>query len=160
MQQVWDTGSWLFTKVKPCCMLIITRKWPLTRKRTTTVFRWTGKFQRLTNGYILYFILYDFHNFTLYSKFYLQLVIMNSLNELGPVFQKSQTLSDLFWEPQFPLYLRKAEVLNHQTSQSCAKKLSGLSRNRPLLPVGLWTQLVEHCRGQGSNSFQVLSLVA
>lgn len=25
MQQVWDTGSWLFTKVKPCCMLIITR---------------------------------------------------------------------------------------------------------------------------------------
>ena len=90
-----------------------------------------------SNGYILYYILYDFHNFTLYSKFYLQLVIMNSLNGLGPVFQKSQTLSDLFWEPQFPPHLRKAEVLNHQTSQSCAKKFSGRSRNRPQLPVGL-----------------------
>ena len=79
-----------------------------------------------------------------------------------PVSQKSRNFSGLFRVPQFPLYLRNAEVLSHQTSQSSLfflhqkhvkgldcrlqsairfqfddwlfgpEKLSGHSRNRPL----------------------------
>ena len=35
-----------------------------------------------------------------------------------PVSQKSRKFSGLFRVPQFPLYLRNAEVPSHQTSQS------------------------------------------
>ena len=35
----------------------------------------------------------------------------------GPVSQKSRNFSGLFRVPQFPLYLRNAEVLSHQTSK-------------------------------------------
>ena len=77
-----------------------------------------------------------------------------------PVSQKSRNFSGLFRVPQFSSYLRKAEVLSHQTSQSSwflisyiknvlkdqllktsglqfgnwlsgLEKFSGLSRNRP-----------------------------
>ena len=75
-----------------------------------------------------------------------------------PVSQKSRNFSDLFRVPQFPSYLRNAEALSHQTSQSSCffyvknvlkgqrlktgrlqfdnglsgpEKFSGLSRNRP-----------------------------
>ena len=74
-------------------------------------------------------------------------------------FQKSRNFSGPFRLPQLPLYLRNAEVLSRQTSQSCntksmfkdqffktrrlqfdkwllgPTKLSGLSRNRPQLRV-------------------------
>ena len=36
----------------------------------------------------------------------------------APVSQKTRNFSGLFRIPQFPLYLRNAEVLSHQTSQS------------------------------------------
>ena len=36
----------------------------------------------------------------------------------SPVSQKSRNFSGLFRVPQFPLYLRNAEVVSHQTSQS------------------------------------------
>ena len=38
--------------------------------------------------------------------------------DLGPVSQKSRKFSGLLRVTQFPLYLRDAEVLSHQTSQS------------------------------------------
>ena len=38
--------------------------------------------------------------------------------DLGPVSQKSRKFSGLLRVPQFPLYLRDAEVLSPQTSQS------------------------------------------
>ena len=38
--------------------------------------------------------------------------------DLGPVSQKCRKFSGLLRVPQFPLYLRDAEVLSHQTSQS------------------------------------------
>ena len=38
--------------------------------------------------------------------------------ETGAYFSKSRNFSGLFRVPQFPLYLRNAEVLSHQTSQS------------------------------------------
>ena len=40
------------------------------------------------------------------------------LGYLGPVSQKSRNFSGLFRVSQFPLYLRNAEVLSHQTLQS------------------------------------------
>ena len=44
--------------------------------------------------------------------------IHEPLTDLGPVSQKSWNFSGLFQAPQFPLYLRNAGVLSHQTSQS------------------------------------------
>ena len=38
-------------------------------------------------------------------------------HNLGPVSQKSRNCSGLFRVPKFPIYLRDAKVLSHQTSQ-------------------------------------------
>ena len=41
------------------------------------------------------------------------------LSHQAPVSQESGIFSGLFRVPRFPLYLRNAEVLSNQTSQSC-----------------------------------------
>ena len=53
-----------------------------------------------------------------------------SFEKRAPVSQKSRNFSGLFQVLQFPLYLRIAEVLSHQTLQSSSKRCQKISLSK------------------------------